>query len=66
MRKMNYRIVHDCHYKTMHSGVSETLAETRMGYWIPQGRSQVNKVVNNCKVCRRVEGGSFPMPKMPP
>ena len=59
-------IIEDCHYKTMHSGVSQTLAQTRMGYWIPQGRSQVKKVVNNCKVCQRAEGGSFSMPKMPP
>ena len=59
-------IIEDKHSKAMHSGVSQTLAQTRMEYWIPQGRSQVKKVVNNCKVCRRIEGGPFPMPKMPP
>ena len=59
-------VIEDCHCKTMHSGVSQTLAETHKGYWIPQGRSQVKKVLNSCKVCRRVEGGSFSMPKMPP
>ena len=59
-------VIEDCHCKTIHSGVSQTLAETRKGYWIPQGRSQVKKVLNSCKVCRRVEGGSFSMPKMPP
>ena len=59
-------IIKDFHSKTMHSGVSQTLARTRMQYWIPQGRLQVKKVINNCKVCRRIEGGPFPMPKMPP
>lgn len=44
-------VIEDCHCRTMHSGVSQTLAETRKGYWIPQGRSQVKKVLNNCKVC---------------
>ena len=50
----------------MHSGVSQTLAQTRMEYWIPPGRSQVKRVVKNSKVCRCIEGGPFPMPKMPP
>ena len=59
-------IIEDKHNKAMHSGVSQTLAQTRMEYWIPQGSSQVKKVVKNCKVCRRIEGGLFPMPKMPP
>ena len=59
-------VIEDCHCKTMHFGVSQTLTETRKGYWIPQGRSQVKKVLNSCQVCRRVEGGSFSMPKMPP
>ena len=59
-------IIEDFHSKTMHSGVSQTLARTQMQYWIPQGRLQVKKVISNCKVCRRLEGGPFPMPKMPP
>ena len=50
----------------MDSGVSQTLAQTRMEYWIPPGRSQVKRVVKNSKVCRCIEGGPFPMPKMPP
>lgn len=50
----------------LHAGVSQTLAEIRQDYWIPRGRSEVRKVLSNCKVCQRTEGGPFKMPKMPP
>ena len=59
-------VIKDCHKRVMHAGVSQTLLQTRMEYWIPQGRLQVKKVLKQCLTCQRVEGGAFKMPKMPP
>ena len=41
-------VIEDYHSKLLHSGVSQTLAHTRKEYWIPHGRSQVKKVLNQC------------------
>ena len=67
-RKERYTelVIEDSHYNMLHAGVSQTLAEIRQNYWIPRGRSEVRKVLNNCKVCQQTEGGPFKMPKMPP
>ena len=59
-------VIDECHYKTMHSEVSQTLAQTRQEYWVPQGRSQVKKILNDCRICPHAEGGSFQMLKIPP
>ena len=59
-------VIEDSHCNMLHAGVSQTLAEIRQNYWIPKGRSEVRKVLKNCKVCQRTEGGPFKMPKMPP
>ena len=50
----------------LHAGVSQTLAEIIQNYWIPKGKSEVRRVLKNCKVCQQTEGGPFKMPKMPP
>ena len=54
------------HKKILHSGVSQTLAQIRHEYWIPQGRAQIKRVLKNCSICRRTEGRPFLMPEMPP
>ena len=38
----------------------------RQNYWIPHGRTEVRKVLQNCITCRRIEGGPYKMPVMPP
>lgn len=59
-------VIEDYHCKYLHSGVSQTLAHTRKEYWVPSGRAQVKKILNQCRVCRCTEGNPFKMPKMPP
>ena len=58
-------VIDDYHSKFLHSGVSQT-SQTRKKYWIPHGRSQVKKVLSQCRVCCWTEGNPFKMPKMPP
>ena len=59
-------VIEDYHSKCLHLGVSQTLAHTRKENWIPSGRSQVKKILNQYRVCRRSEGNPFKMPRMPP
>ena len=54
------------HERLIHCGVSHTLASLRHEYWILKGRIEVKKVISRCLVCRRHEGPSFSLPKMPP
>ena len=59
-------VIEDHHRRVLHSGVAQTLAQVRHEYWIPRGHAIVKKVLKNCRICRRVEGKPFLMPKMPP
>jgi len=59
-------LIFSYHKTSFHAGVAQTLATIRHEFWIPKGRSQVRKVINECQTCRRWEGGPFKMPKMPP
>ena len=47
-------IILDCHERCSHLGTGSTLAELRRsGYWVPQGRQAVNKVLSSCARCKR-------------
>ena len=47
-------VIVDCHVKCSHLGTGATLAELRQsGYWVPQGRQAVNKVLASCARCKR-------------
>ena len=57
-------IIEGNHRRNFHSGVSQTLAQTRYKFWIPHGRAVVRSVIRSCLVCRRCEGGPYQMPPM--
>ncbi|XP_062582984.1 uncharacterized protein LOC134244753 [Saccostrea cucullata] len=59
-------LIDSYHRKSLHVGISQTLSLIRQTYWIPQGRSQVRRVLQNCSICKRHEGGPYRMPVMPP
>ena len=59
-------VIQEIHERLIHAGISHTLASLRQEYWLPQGRVEVRACVNRCLVCRRHEGPSFALPKMPP
>ena len=59
-------LVLGAHRRVFHNGVKETLTELRSRFWIVKGRSLVKKVVHQCNVCRRHEGGPFGAPRPPP
>ena len=58
------------HENLLHAGVSQTLSEIRMKFWIVKGRAAVKRVLKNCLRCKFWEGKSFktlkfaPIPKL--
>ena len=56
------KIVQDAHIRTIHGGVSLTMAEVRRLYWIPKLRSLVKKIRKNCYGCKRFQVTSFAEP----
>ena len=58
-------VVEDCHAKVGHNKTRETLNQIRSTYWIPQGRSLVKTVINNCRLCRIFEGKKCAYPTQP-
>ena len=61
-----HMLISEVHVCLIHAGVAHTLAQIREEYWIPQGRTEVRKVLSQCLICRRYEGSSFQLPRMPP
>ena len=59
-------VIQDIHERLFHTGVSHTLAMIRYKYWIPQGRSEVKKVLRNCLVCTKHQGGPYKTKPMSP
>jgi len=59
-------MIEDYHKKLFHAGVNHTLSQIRMKYWIEKGRAEVKKVLRQCKICRKYQGGPFKMPQMSP
>ncbi|XP_071150570.1 uncharacterized protein [Mytilus edulis] len=64
--KVTKLLIESMHRKNFHVGVSQTLSAMRQTYWIPQGRSEVKRVLRKCIICKRCEGGPYKMPLMPP
>ena len=61
-----YLVIQEVHQRLIHAGVSHTLSQIRQEYWIPQGRAEVRHVLSRCVICKRYNGSSFGLPKMPP
>ena len=47
-------IIRDVHEKSLHCGVSQTLAEVRHRFWILKGGQNVKKMVRKCVTCQKV------------
>ena len=58
-------IVKNTHERLLHAGLSQTAADLRGKYWIPQIKRTVAKVTKNCFVCRKAYGKAYPLPPAP-
>ena len=60
-------VIEDYHRRVFHTGVPQTLAQLRLEYWVPHGRSAVRlKLLRQCKTCCRRKGSAYKLPNMPP
>ncbi len=59
-------LIQHVHDKCHHAGTQQTLATIRQEYWIPKGRISVRKILSKCVICKRVQGGPYELPSMPP
>ena len=50
-------MIDNIHKRMYHSGVAQTLAQIRKKYWIPSGRSVVQRRLRHCTVCKRGKVG---------
>ncbi|XP_068723917.1 uncharacterized protein [Montipora capricornis] len=46
------KLIHHIHEDIKHLGVASTMAAVREEWWIPQLRSKVKKIINNCYLCK--------------
>ena len=57
-------LVLDSHVKVSHMGLGTTLNYIRTkGFWIPQSRSLIKRVINDCIICKKINAVSFRYPK---
>lgn len=60
-------LILETHKAYKHAGPPATLAALRMKYWLPQGRRQVTKIINNfCFSCRKATAKTYPNPPVAP
>lgn len=59
------RVIIDLHKQHYHVGVSHTLSLLRKKFWVPHGKSTVQKVLRKCTQCVKYGGGPFKLPGMP-
>ena len=59
-------LIQDIHHKIHHCGVSQTLAQLRQRYWIPQGGTAVKMILKRCLIFLRFQGGHYKVTPMAP
>uniref|UniRef100_A0AAF5Q3S8 Integrase_H2C2 domain-containing protein n=1 Tax=Wuchereria bancrofti TaxID=6293 RepID=A0AAF5Q3S8_WUCBA len=52
------------HENLCHAGIAHTLSELRSRFWIPKGRTEVKRIINRCRICKRWNSRSFKLPPM--
>ncbi|XP_065191900.1 uncharacterized protein LOC135822992 [Sycon ciliatum] len=64
--RLTQLIITDLHCRLLHAGVSHTLAQLRLNFWVPQGRRAVSSIIRRCTTCRKHEGPPYKLPVPPP
>ena len=58
-------LVLKCHEIVLHNGVKQTLNELRYEFWINRGGNYIQKLLNICFICKRLQSRSYSYPKKP-
>lgn len=59
------KIILKTHNDNKHVGVNHTLSIIRESYWIPQGKSCVQRILKKCPNCVKHSGGPYKLPPTP-
>ena len=59
-------ISENCHKRTLHNGVKETLTELRSRFWVIKGRQTIRRVISKCVNCKKIEGKHYVIPPTAP
>lgn len=67
LHQLTKLVIRDCHKRTLHGGLLDTLAELREKFWVPRGRQTVKKVIRGCNACikTRLKPSSAPVAPLP-
>lgn len=60
--KLSEKLIEDAHKKTIHGGVTLTMAVIRSEYWIPSLGQLVKKLIRNCYGCKKHHTRHYPEP----
>ena len=60
---MSRKLVESSHRKTLHGGVSLTMADVRQDLWIPKLRQLSKQVIRDCYGCKRFHAKPFSIPR---
>ena len=63
---ITHLIILQAHRSIKHGGMSETLCEIRMQFWLPKGRQNVKISLKDCYYCRKLLAKPLPHPGPPP
>lgn len=60
-------VIRECHQRTLHGGIQDTLTELRQRFWVQRGRQIVKKVIGRCNACirTRLKPASAPIAPLP-
>ncbi|CAO4372957.1 unnamed protein product [Caenorhabditis nigoni] len=64
--KIAQLIIMDLHKRHMHSRSTYTLSRLRETFWLPNGRSYVNKVIKECTLCKKRNSKPYSQPPFAP
>lgn len=60
---MTRLIASDVHKRIHHNGERQkTLAELNNEFWIPKGKSYINKILHQCVICWKFNSKPYPYP----
>ncbi|XP_065915698.1 uncharacterized protein [Dysidea avara] len=59
-------IIYTTHEKQLHGRVNFTLTALRQRYWIPSARQVTRRLLQQCVVCKKVNGKPYQVPDPPP
>lgn len=55
-------IIDNCHQRTLHNSVKETLTKLRSRFWVNKGRQIVWRVIPKCVNCKKIEAKHYVIP----